>query len=67
MSKKNTLVRSVRFSSSSQIEAIEKKAKKLGMSVSTYLRVCALSGAGVSNASIFETAELVKSIEGQVG
>ncbi|NJN64515.1 MAG: hypothetical protein HC882_06275 [Acidobacteria bacterium] len=64
---KQTLIRSVRFGDYSHIEAIEKKAKSLEMSVSTYLRVCALAGAGVSNEAVLQTAELVKEIEGAVG
>lgn len=64
---KQTLTRSVRFSSMDEIVAIERKAKSLGMSVSHYLRVCAKAGAGFPNDAIIQTAALVRDVESVVG
>jgi hypothetical protein len=67
MPAKKSLTRSVRFNTPEQIEAVEIKARRLGMSVSTYLRVCALAGAGISRDLVTQTGALVTDIENTIG
>lgn len=60
--KKSSVIRSIRFRADHE-EAIEAKAQSMGLDFSTFVRQCALKGAGVAQKEVAKVRKLAATLE----